>query len=133
MADIVLNAEIAKVVARILRSQSSGSPKLDAFQHALGEIVMSATAERAPADTKIRTDIVEQLNASDGLRDSLIDIGVHHGVVELRGVVPSDGNRNILCALASRTNGVTAVHDHLIWIDPRSGVFLPSSEDSYPG
>ena len=107
MTDIVLDAEVAKVIAHILRSQSGGSPRVDAVHHALGDIVMSAaTTERAPADTSIRMDIVDRLYASGGLPHALINVDVHGGVVELRAVVPSDANRNTLCALALRTSGV---------------------------
>ena len=68
----------------------------------------AATTERAPAATSIRMDIVDRLNASGGLPHALINIDVHGGVVvEPRGVVPSDANRNTLCALALRTRGVT--------------------------
>ena len=106
MTDIVLDAEVAKVIAHILRSQSGGSPRVDAVHHALGDIVMSAaTTERAPAATSIR-DIVDRLNPSGGLPHALINVDVHGGVVELRAVVPSDANRNTLCALALRTSGV---------------------------
>jgi hypothetical protein len=132
MADIVLDANIAKTIAHLLRSQPSRSPCLDAVHRALGDIVMSAvTSERAPIDMLVRADLVGRLAVSGGPQDALVDFDVHDGVVELRGVISSEETRNALCALAKRTGGVTTVHDHLIWVDPKSGAFLPSAEDSH--
>ena len=42
---------------------------------------------------------------------------------------PTSGSRSGLKVIAENTPGVTAVHDHMSWIEPNSGFYLPSPEE----
>jgi hypothetical protein len=50
-------------------------------------------------------------------------------VVELWGVITDDRARDAFKVLAENVPGVTAVRDHLAWIEPTSGLVLLSEED----
>ncbi len=134
MSDILLDASVARVIARALQSQVTAIPAMDSFHRALADILLAAAdAEETPMDAEIRKAICAQLDAKDGIRQPLISISVHDGVVELRGTTPSEHHRQTLRAIAQTVPGVKAVHDHLIWMDRAAGVFMPSPEDSSPG
>jgi len=53
---------------------------------------------------------------------------VHDGVVELWGAVVDDRQREALKIAAENTPGVTAVKDHLVWIEPSSGMVIEPPE-----
>ena len=134
MADILLDANIARAIGRALQSQVGDMPAMDSFHRALADILLTACdAEEMPQDAEIRRAVSSQLDAKGGIRHALISVSVHDGVVELRGTTPSEHHRQTLLALAQTVPGVKAVHDHLIWMDEATGVFLPSPEDSSPG
>ncbi len=39
----------------------------------------------------------------------------------------------MVLAIARTVDGVKEVHDHLVWMDRATHVFMPSPEDSCPG
>lgn len=134
MADILLDVNIARAIGRALQSQVGEMPAMDSFHRALADILLAACdAEETPEDAEIRRAISAQLDAEGGVRHALISVSVHDGVVELRGTTPSERHRQTLVAAAQSAPGVKAVHDHLIWMDEATGVFMPSPEDSSPG
>ena len=134
MANILLDAKVARAIGRALQSQVGDMPAMDSFHRALADILLTASdAEEAPEDAEIRRAITAQLDAESGIRHALISISVHDGVVEFRGTTPSEHHRQALLAVARNMPGVKAVHDHLIWMDEATGVFMPSPEDSSPG
>ena len=49
---------------------------------------------------------------------------VHDGVVELWGVIIDERQREALKVAAENTAGVKAVKDHLVWIEPTSGLTI---------
>lgn len=133
MADILLDANIAKAIGRALQAQVGDMPAMDSFHRALADILLSASdSPETPEDAEIRRQISAQLDAKGGVRHALISISVHEGVVELRGATPSETHRRNLIAVAQNAPGVKAVHDHMIWMDEATGVFMPSPEDSAP-
>ncbi len=130
MTEIRMEANVAKAIEQILRSQISGFPVVDALHRTLADILIDSQAEETPADAEIRKTICARLDAKGGRADALIHVSVRHGAVALRGTVSSQCNRRALLELVESAPGVTAVHDHLIWIDRLSGAFLLSPEDS---
>jgi hypothetical protein len=133
MADILLDANIAKAIGRALQSRVGEMPAMDSFHRALADILLSASdAQETPEDAEIRHKISAQLDAKGGVRHALISVSVRDGVVELRGATPSEEHRRNLVAIAQSAPGVKTVHDHLIWMDERTGAYMPSPEDSTP-
>ena len=45
------------------------------------------------------------------------------------GSITDERLRDGLKVIAENTPGVTAVHDHVAWIEPNSGVVIPTEED----
>ena len=50
------------------------------------------------------------------------------GVVELWGTIIDERERNALMVAAENIPGVTGVKDHLVWIEPMSGVVIEPPE-----
>jgi osmotically-inducible protein OsmY len=134
MSSILIDSEVAKAIARALRTQVPETPALDAFHQALADILLSAPdEEEAATDAAVRKSTSSQVDASAGVRHPIISIRVRNGVVELRGTTSSEHHRQTMRAIAESTPGVREVHDHLIWIDPETGAYMLSTEDSYSG
>jgi osmotically-inducible protein OsmY len=126
--EVKIDAKVARVVAQTLRDRWTGVPRADAICHALSEIVMAATIERTCADEALRQRLLLKLEGLVPLTDSLVDVDVREGTVELRGIVPSNCKRRLICSIISEVEGVSQLRDHLI--DVESGAFLLSPEDS---
>lgn len=134
MADIRLDANVARAIARILRMDDVDLPMLRAFHGILADILMTASdADEAPADGQIRRGICARLDAEGRFSNALINFGVKDGQVEIRGAVASEHDRETLLATVRAVPGVRLVHDHLVWMDRATHVFMPSPEDSCPG
>jgi osmotically-inducible protein OsmY len=109
-------------------------PMLRAFHGVLADILMTASdADEAPVDGQIRRAICARLDDEGGISNALINFAVKGGQVEIRGAIPSEHDREIVLAVARTVDGVKEVHDHLVWMDRATHVFMPSPEDSYPG
>ena len=130
MTQIRIDEDIAKVIGQILESRISGIPVVDALHRTLADILTASDGEETLADAEIRKTIFARLDAKGGIPDALINLKVLDGVVVLRGVIPKQHQRQMLCAIAELVPGVRTVHDHLIWIDRFSGTFMVSPEDS---
>jgi len=62
-----------------------------------------------------------------------INIIVANGVVELWGTITDERERGALTVAAENVAGVREVHDHLVWVEPMSGMAFPSAEDEARG
>jgi CBS domain-containing protein len=62
-----------------------------------------------------------------------ISVAVHHGIAELSGIITDERERKALIVAAENIAGVKAVHDHLVWVEPMSGIVIPSAEDEAKG
>jgi CBS domain-containing protein len=58
-----------------------------------------------------------------------INVAVHGGTAELSGIITDERERKALIVAAENVAGVKEVHDHLVWVEPMSGVAIPSAED----
>ena len=56
-------------------------------------------------------------------------VEVANGVVTFEGSITDERLRDGLKVIAENTPGVVAVHDHMAWIEPNSGVVIPSEGD----
>ncbi len=81
----------------------------------------------AADDEKIRTSIRAELAKRSWAPE--IDVVVLNGVVELWGSITDERERQALVVAAENTAGVNAVHDHLVWVEPTSGMVFLSAED----
>jgi CBS domain-containing protein len=96
------------------------------IMHALVSLAREAQAP-AGNDAAIRDQILAEYNKQAWA--PLINVVVRNGIVELWGTIADDRERQALVVAAENVPGVKAVHDHLVWIDPASGIIIQSEED----
>lgn len=58
-----------------------------------------------------------------------VNVVVKNGIVELGGTITDERERRACIVAVENVPGVTAVHDHLVWIEPISGMEFLSAED----
>ena len=84
----------------------------------LQALASNKAGETGPHDEAIRSAILSVARREAGIRVSLIDVTVAHGVVHLWGNVGSEAERSALCVVARNAAGVREVHDHLRLLPP---------------
>ena len=97
------------------------------LMHALASLARGDTQMPIGDDAAIRDRILATLsNEHWAPRPNVV---VKNGIVELWGVITDDRERQGLIVAAENVPGVKKVHDHLVWVEPMSGVAIPSVED----
>jgi osmotically-inducible protein OsmY len=59
----------------------------------------------------------------------MINIVVRDGIVELWGTIFDERQREALKVAAENIPGVKAVKDHMVWVEPVSGMFIEPREE----
>ncbi len=96
------------------------------LMHALASLSREIPAP-AGGDTAIRDNIIAALGQQHWAPH--INVVVKNGVAELWGIVTDERERQALVVAAENAAGVEKVHDHLVWVEPMSGMAFPSVED----
>jgi hypothetical protein len=61
----------------------------------------------------------------------MLNVVVRDGIVDLWGSITDHRERQALIVAAENVPGVKGVHDHLVWIEPMSGMaVLPPEEEA---
>ncbi len=81
-----------------------------------------ATETVATNDAEIRERVMAELRRQSWAPLDLINIIVRDRIVELRGTITEDSARQAMVVAAENVPGVHAVHDHLVWVEPVSGM-----------
>ena len=99
------------------------------LMHALASLDREhqATAGSGGPDWAIRGEILAALGRQRWAPD--INVLVRNGVVELWGAITDERERQALVVAAENVAGVKQVHDHLVWVEPMSGMAFASAED----
>jgi CBS domain-containing protein len=84
-------------------------------------------------DDEIKAAIEAEFERHGWAPKASVRVEVADGIVDFRGAITDERLRAGLKVIAENTPGVTAVHDHMCWIEPNSGLYLPSEEDEKPG
>jgi len=94
--------------------------------HALASV---AREVKAPAgdDATIRKRIIAECARQSWAPH--VNVVVRDGVVGLWGVITDERERQAFIVAAENVPGVKAVHDHLAWVEPTSGMVVLSEED----
>jgi CBS domain-containing protein len=94
--------------------------------HALASV---AREVKAPAgdDAAIREQILAECAGQRWAPH--INVVVRDGVVGVWGVITDERERQALIVAAENVPGVKAIHDHLAWVEPTSGMIVLSDED----
>jgi CBS domain-containing protein len=91
------------------------------------------TKETKPSpvsDTTIRQKLVAELKGAPWAPVGVVDVVVRNGVVHLWGTIFDERQRQGIRVAAENTPGVQAVEDHLIWVEPHSGMVVLSPDDT---
>ena len=78
----------------------------------------------AQSDAAIREKLLAEFKKQQWAPVASTNVVVHDGVVDLWGMIIDERQRNALKVAAENIPGVTAVKDHLVWIEPTSGVVI---------
>ena len=100
------------------------------LMHALAIIAREVPAP-ADGDSAIRDNIMAVLGKQHWAPH--VNVVVKNGVVELWGIITDERERQGILVAAERVPGVVQIHDHLVWVEPMSGMAFPSTEDENKG
>ena len=96
--------------------------------HALGSVA-AETKPGPTSDTSIRERLYAELKTQPWAPVGLINVVVRNGVVHLSGTLLDERHRGAIHVAAERIPGVKAIEDHLVWVDPVSGMVMPAFEE----
>ncbi len=97
--------------------------------------VLRKLAERLPKDSRqigdaeLKSAVLTELERQKWAPIAWIDVSVADGIVEFRGNITDERQRDALHVVAENVPGVKGIHDHLVWVEPNTGTFLLSPED----
>jgi CBS domain-containing protein len=83
----------------------------------------------ATSDQAIREALLAELARQTWAPAALVNVIVKDGVVELWGTITDERERQAVVVAAENVPAVKAVRDHLVSIDPASGVVIYSPDD----
>lgn len=99
------------------------------LMHAM--VSMARSEPAAPkGDADIRERLLSEIQAQDWAPAATVNPVVRNGVVELWGAIMDERQRAALQVAAENIPGVKAVKDHLVWIEPTSGMVIEAPEDA---
>ena len=96
------------------------------LMHALASLARS-TSQPAGNDITIRERILAALAEHHWALG--LNVVVKNGIAELGGTITDERERQACIVAAENVPGVKAVHDHLVWVEPMSGMAFASAED----
>ena len=95
---------------------------------AFARVIPGGAAAKAPrGDLELRNRIVAELDRLPWAARNAISVTVKNGEVDLQGAIFNVKERDALRVAAENVPGVKAVHDHLVWVEPMSGMALDVS------
>jgi CBS domain-containing protein len=83
-------------------------------------------------DATIRSRIYADLQKQPWAPINMMDIVVRNGVVHLWGVLLDERQREAIHVAVENVGGVKAIEDHLVWVEPMSGMAIPMPDDTAP-
>jgi predicted transcriptional regulator len=97
--------------------------------HALASVVGELPID-GETDVAIREQVLAALGRESWVPQELINVVVRNGVVELWGTILDERKRQAVRVAAENVAGVKAIKDHLVWVEPMSGmIFDPPSDE----
>ena len=82
------------------------------------------TGDIDPGDANIRERVLAEIDKQPWSRGNVINVIVRDGIVELWGTILDERPRQAIRVAAENVLGVKEVKDHLVWIEPMSGMTL---------
>ena len=102
-----------------------------ALVHNLAE-AGGASAGKAAGDAEIRERILAEIAKQPWGPRASVDVRVEAGDRRALGSITDERERTALKVLAENIPGVTAVRDHLVWVEPMSGLVIPAEGSEPP-
>jgi CBS domain-containing protein len=139
---ITEDAELSEAVDRMIRHHIKRLPVLrgEAVVGVIsrsdllkGLLAAQPRAGGAHPDAEIKAGILAELDKLEWAPRASVRVEVANGVVTFGGSITDERLRDGLKVIAENTPGVTAVHDHIAWIEPNSGVVIPTDDDDQKG
>jgi CBS domain-containing protein len=109
-----------KVVGIVTRSN---------LMHAMVSMARAAPAVAAD-DAAIRESLLAEMQREQWAPAAMVNVVVHNGVVELWGAIVDERQREALKVAAQNIAGVKAVKDHLVWVEPTSGMVIEPPDNT---
>lgn len=81
-------------------------------------------------DVQIKEQLLSELKKQDWAPIAALETVVLNGIVDIWGTVTDDRVRLAILVLAENIPGVKGVKDHLVWIDPMTGMVIAPAEMS---
>lgn len=81
---------------------------------------------KAASNAEIREHILAEIAKQPWGPRASVDVLVKGGIAELYGSITDERERNALRVLAENSPGVKTVVDHLVWVEPVSGLVVPA-------
>jgi signal-transduction protein with cAMP-binding, CBS, and nucleotidyltransferase domain len=83
-------------------------------------------------DEAIRARILAELDKQAWAPGASINVIVRNGVAELWGTIFDEREREAVRVAAENVPGITSVKDHLVWVEPLSGMVFEPPGDASP-
>jgi len=96
--------------------------------HALATVAHEIAPSPAN-DAAIRERIVSELKKQSWAPLAMIDVIVRNGVATISGVVTDERQRQALRVLCENVAGVKKIEDHLVWVEPMSGMVIEGADE----
>lgn len=91
--------------------------------------IVSETKPSPLDDESIRSRLMAELKKEAWAPVALVNVIVRNGVVHLWGTLTDERQRKGVRVVAENIPGVKRVEDHLVWIEPMSGMVMPAEDD----
>lgn len=109
-----------KVVGMVTRSN---------LMHAMVSLAR-AEPKSAKNDAAIREALLAEMQKESWAPAAMVNVVVRDGVVELWGVIIDERQREALKVAAENIPGVRAVKDHMVWVEPTSGMVIEPRDEA---
>ncbi len=92
--------------------------------HALVAVLAKSGPATVGGDDEIRAHILAEIAKQPWAPRTSIEVTVRDGIAELFGTILDERERAALQVVAENVPGVKAVRNHLVWVEPLSGMAL---------
>jgi CBS domain-containing protein len=82
----------------------------------------------AKDDVSIRTAILDSLEKQSWAPTTTLNVTVAKGVADVWGTITNEEERHAIHVVVENTPGITAVHDHLVYIEPYTGTVIEAPD-----
>jgi CBS domain-containing protein len=88
-----------------------------------------AEPKAAKDDTTIREKLLAEMKKESWAPAAMVNVIVCDGVVELWGVIIDEHQRDALKVAAENIPGVKSIKDHMVWLEPTSGMIIEPRDE----